>query len=142
MTVYASPIIYQSNQHVTDDQFHGYQSSYEHAVEDRPHAGYGADPFRFDHGINGVESRSASSSPFQSGVVDPEEFESGNYSGAYDGHEYYFVVSEYDTYREHEVYDELDHSEAALDGLNDEPNANKVISNDEFRMYAVTGNSE
>lgn len=142
MTVYASPLIYQPNQHVTDAQMNGYESSYVHEVEDRPHAGFGADPFRFDHGINGVESDRVSSSPFESGVVNGSAFERGNYSGAYDGHDYYFVVSEYDTTRELEVYDELDYSEESLEGIERSPSANKVISNDEFRMYAVTAGGE
>ena len=142
MTIYASPLIYQPNQHVTDATMNGYESSYIHEVEDRPHAGYGADPFRFDHGINGVESDSVATTPYESGAVNESEFESGNYSGAYDGHDYYFVVSEYDTTRELEVYNELDHSEAALEGVEQEPNVNKVISNDEFRMYAITADGE
>ncbi len=142
MTVYASPIIYQPNQHVTDQHLNGYESSYEHALEERPHVGYGADPFRFDHGINGIEEESVATSPYESGAVNTTEFESGNYSGAYDGHDYYFVVSEYDTTRELEVYQGLHHSEAALEGVDEEPSANKVISNDEFRMYAITAADE
>lgn len=140
MTVYASPIIYSPTQHVTDEKFSGYDSAFEHAAEDRPHVGLGYDPYRYDHGINGLDREDGtplSGASFASGEVEPEPFEAGNYSGAYHGSDYYFVVTEFDVTREIEVRRELHYSDEALEGLERDPAADKVIANDEFEMYAV-----
>ena len=142
MTVYASPIIYSPTQHVTDEKFSGYESGLEHAAEDRPHVGLGYDPYRYDHGINGLDREEGEGAPlsgasFASGEVEPEPFEAGNYSGAYHGSDYYFIVTEFDVTREIEVYDGLHYSEESLEGIERDPSANKVIANDEFEMYAV-----
>ena len=140
MTVFASPIIYNPGQHVSDQKFSGYESTMEHGDEDIPLVGMGYDPYRYDHGINGVEGQeSLSAATTASGTVEPDEFEEGNFSGAYGGVNYNFIVTDFDTTREIEVYQELHHSEAALAALEKDSSANKVISNDEFRMYNVQG---
>lgn len=138
MTVFSSPIIYDPGQHVTDEKFSGYESGFEHAAEDRPHVGLGYDPFRYDHGINGVEREDAlSGASIASGEVNGTAFENGNYSGAYNGLDYYFIVTEWDETREFDVYEELRYSDDSVAGVDHDRSANKVISNDEFRMYAV-----
>ncbi|MCU4924902.1 hypothetical protein OB905_02740 [Halobacteria archaeon AArc-dxtr1] len=139
ITIYASPIIYQPSQHVSDQQMDGYQAGYAYSDEERPHLGLGFDPYRFDHGINGVEEESLTTTPFATGTVDPETFEEGNYSGSYEGHSYYLFLSEFDTSRELDVYQELHFSSESVENVERDPAVNKAVSNDEFRMYAVTG---
>ncbi|ELY87904.1 hypothetical protein C483_16393 [Natrialba hulunbeirensis JCM 10989] len=138
MTVYASPIIYNPGQHVTDQKFSGYETAFDHGAEDRPHVGLGYDPFRYDHGLYGLERDAPlSGAGTASGEVDPELWEAGNYTGAYNDLDYYFIVTEYDVTREVDVYQELHYSEAALEDASQQPGVNKVISNSEFEMYAV-----
>ncbi|WP_265107801.1 hypothetical protein [Halosolutus halophilus] len=138
MTVFSSPLIYDPNQHVTDEKYSGYESAFDHAAEERPHVGLGYDPYRYDHGINGVEREGVlSGASAASGEVNATEFEAGNYSGAYHGTDYYLTITEWDETREVGVYQELDYSEDAIAGVETDPSADKVISNDEFRMYAV-----
>lgn len=140
MTMFASPIIYNPGQHVTDEKFSGYESGMNHAAEDVPMAGMGYDPYRYDHGINGVEGEdSLSAATTASGTVDAETFEAGDYDEAYHGSDYYFVVTSFDITREIEVYQELHHSDESLEEFETYEGANKVISNDEFRMYSVSG---
>ena len=140
MTVFASPMIYDPGQHITDQKFSGYENGLTHADDDTPHAGMGYDPYRYDHGLNGVEADEAlSGATVATGDVDPEEFEAGNYDTAYHDRDYYFIMTQYDITREIEVYQELYHSEASLEAFETSPGTNKVISNDEFRMYAVAG---
>lgn len=135
--VFASPYIYSPTQHVTDQKVSGYGSALEHG-DDRPYAGLGFGVNRYGDGLNGVEGDERGNyEGVDDGRVDVDEFESGNYSGAYGDGEYYFVATEYDETREFEVYQELHHSEAALEGVDASPNANKVVSNEEFRMYAI-----
>ena len=142
MTVFTSPIIYNPSQQVTDETFNGYETALNHGDEDVPHVGMGYDPYRFDHGINGIESDdSLSATTTASGSVDAERFESGEYSAAYEGIGYYFVVTEWDVAREIDVYQELHYSEESLERLEHDPSADRVISNDEFRMYDVEGES-
>ncbi|GAB3664474.1 hypothetical protein [Halopiger thermotolerans] len=140
VTVYASPLIYSPTQHVTDEQFSGYESAFEHTGGDRPYVGLGYDPYRYDHGINGLEGQEnapLSGAAFSSGTVDAERFEAGNYSGAYRGVDYYLTISAFDETRETEVYRGLDISDEAVEGVESARSANKVISNEEFEMYAV-----
>ncbi|MGQ3720862.1 hypothetical protein [Natrialba aegyptia] len=137
-TIYASPLIFSPNQHVTDQQYSGYETSFDHGVDDQPYAGLGYDPYRYDHGIYGLEREAPlTSAGTASGEVDPDEFEAGNYTGAYRGSDYYFAVTEYDVTREIEVYQELHHSEDALNDVSQQPGVNKVVSNEEFELYAV-----
>ena len=138
-TVFASPFIYTPSQHVTDQKVSGYESSFEHGG-DRLYAGFGFGVARYADGIHGVESPDRERyEQLSDGVVDPEAFENGNYSGAYEGFDYYFVSTSYDESREFDVYGELHHTERALSGIDAEPNADRVVSNEEFRMYAVDG---
>ncbi|SFB93892.1 hypothetical protein SAMN05444422_103145 [Halobiforma haloterrestris] len=140
LTVFTSPLIYDPGQHVTDQQFSGYESSFEHAAEDRPHAGLGYDPYRYDHGLYGLEREDVlSGATIETGEVDPDRFGAGNYSGAYHGVDYYLTVTEYDLTREVDVYQELYYSESSIAELESSPEADKVISNGEFSMYAVDG---
>ncbi|RKD97352.1 hypothetical protein [Halopiger aswanensis] len=144
VTVYASPLIYSPTQHVTDEQFSGYESSFEHTAGDQPYVGLGYDPYRYDHGINGLEGQEEaplSGAAFSSGTVDPEQFEAGNYSGAYRGVDYYLTISAFDETRETDVYRGLDVSEEAVAGVETDPAADKVISNEEYEMYAVASES-
>ncbi|WP_306058987.1 hypothetical protein [Natronococcus wangiae] len=139
MTVYASPVIYSPGQHVTEENYNGYETGMEHGADDVPYAGLGYDPYRFDHGINGLEGEeSLTAVTASSGEIDREEFNEGNYTGAYNDVGYYLIVTEFDESRELDVYQELRYSEAALRGVEYDPHADKVISNDEFRMYDVS----
>ncbi|THE66281.1 hypothetical protein D8Y22_03130 [Salinadaptatus halalkaliphilus] len=138
VTVYASPVIYNPSQHVTDQQLSGYESSFEYESGDHPHVGLGYDPFRFDHGLYGLEGEETlSGASAASGEVDHEAFEAGNYSGAYNDVDHYLIVTAFDVTREVDVYQELYYSQAGLEGLEYDPAVNKVISNDEFRLYAI-----
>jgi hypothetical protein len=143
MTVFVSPMIYNPGQHVTPEMLSGYEDGLEHGAEGVPYAGMGYDPYRYDHGINGIPGggRRIGGASATTGTVNASVFSAGNYSGAYPADEYYFTVTEWDRTKEIEVYDELNYREAALEGLDTEPNVNKVISNDEFEMYAISSES-
>ncbi|MFC4248228.1 hypothetical protein ACFOZ7_15040 [Natribaculum luteum] len=136
LTIFTSPFIYSPTQHVTDQKMSGYESAFDR-TDGRAYAGFGFGVERYGDGINGVEgAENVTYAGEGEGVVDVDEFENESYGSAYDG-EYYFVATEYDVEREIEVYRELHHSESALRGIDTYPGANKVISNDEFRMYSV-----
>ncbi len=138
LTMFASPLIYNPGQHVTPEMMSGYEDGFEHGADGTPHVGMGFDPYRYDHGINGLagdDTLSAASAA--TGSANATEFSAGNYSGAYPSDEYYFVYTEWDRTKEIEVYEQLNYRRGALEGLNRYRGANKVISNDEFEMYAV-----
>ncbi|WP_226042298.1 hypothetical protein [Natrinema sp. DC36] len=138
MTVFTSPLIYNPGQHVTDEMMSGYEDGFDHGAEDVPYAGMGYDPYRYDHGINGISGGDTiSGASAATGSVNATVFSEGNYSGAYPTDEYYFVVTDWDESRELDVYRELNYDRSALEGLDTEPGANKVISNDDFEMYAI-----
>ncbi len=140
MTIFTSPIIYQPTQHVTEQKHFGYDTALEHRADEQHYAGFGYGISRFGDAYYGTEA--ASGSNFGAGAggqVDVEEFEAGNYSGAYHGLDYYFTVSAFDEARELTVYDELHHSQAALEGIEDDEDVDRLVSNDEFRLYSVEG---
>jgi hypothetical protein len=138
MTVFTSPLIYNPGQHVTGEMMSGYEDGFDHGAEDVPYAGMGYDPYRYDHGINGLSGGDTiSGASAATGSVNATVFSEGNYSGAYPTDEYYFVVTDWDESRELDVYRELNYDRRALEGLDTEPGANKVISNDDFEMYAI-----
>ena len=141
LTIFSSPFIYNPTQHVTDQQMSGYESALTHG-DDRLYAGFGFGVNRYGDAIHGTEGTERGNYyGAGDGVVNVTEFEAGNYGGAYDGEDYYFTVSAFDEAREFEIYRGLHHSEPALEGIESDPNANKVISNDEFRMYAVSSDA-
>ncbi len=143
LTVFASPLIYNPGQHVTPEMMSGYEDGLDHGAEGVPYAGMGYDPYRYDHGINGIPGGgdTVGGASAATGTVNATVFSAGNYSGAYPTDEYYFVFTEWDRTKEIDVYQELNYREAALEGLDTDPIANKVVSNDEFEMYAIRSGS-
>lgn len=139
--VFASPYIYSPTQHVTDQKMSGYETAFEHG-DDRPYAGLGFGVNRYADGITGVAGDDRGNyEGLGDGAVDVDSFEAGEYGTAYGDGEYYFVVTEYDQTREFEVYRGLHHSEAALEDVETSESANKVVSNEEFRLYDVAGDA-
>ena len=139
MVVFGSPYLYVPSQQVTDQTMSGYESAFDHG-EDRPYAGFGEGVDRYGHAIDGLESEQMTNYEGTGlGEVEVDEFEDGRYGEAYGGDDYYFTVNEYDTTREFEVWRGLHHSEDALEGVDAHPGADKVVSNEEFRLYAVAG---
>lgn len=139
VTLFGSPIIYSPTQHVSDQQYGGYETAFEHG-DDRPYAGYGYGTYRYSDALYGVESIGEQPSVVGpgDGVVDPDAFDEGDYTGAYPGDDYYLVVTEFDTTREFEIYQQLNHDRVALEELESHRGTNKHVSNDEFRLYGVS----
>ncbi|ELZ10654.1 hypothetical protein C478_14412 [Natrinema thermotolerans DSM 11552] len=138
LTMFASPLIYNPGQHVTPEMMSGYEDGLEHGANGTPHVGMGYDPYRYDHGINGLAGNDTlSSASAATGTANATVFSRGNYSGAYPTDEYYFVYTEWDRTKEIDIYDQLNYRREALEGMDRYRGANKVISNDEFEMYAV-----
>jgi len=138
LTLFASPLFFSPGQHVSDETFNGYDSSFEHAAADRPHVGLGFDPYRFDHGLYGADREEAlSGATLASGEVDPDAFNEGAYDDAYHEVDYYLAVTEFDLTREFAVYEELHYTQAGFDGLALDEDVDKVVANDEFELYAI-----
>ena len=140
LTAFGSPFIYNPTQHVSEQSYAGYETALD-AGDDRPYAGYGYTTYRYNHGIYGPESMSdeqvAITGPGE-GVVDAEEFNNGAYADAYPSDDYYLVVSEWDTVREFEIYQELNYERDALDTLATDERTAKYVSNEEFALYAIS----
>ncbi len=138
MTVFASPLIYSPTQHVSDGTYHGYNSAFTHAESETPLAGFGFGVTRYSHGLDGVEVSERGYAAGPDATVDPAAFNAGDYPGAFPPDRYYFLVTSHDETRELEVYGELHHQQAALEGVESDQGANKILTNGEFRMYAVS----
>lgn len=137
VTVFASPIIYNPNQQVTDATMSGYETALEGGNGENPYVGLGYGVHRYDDAIYGVESDREDAVVIER-VVDVEAFEDGNYSGAAEADTYYFAVSTYDETREFTVFAELHHTRTALETLEEYPGSARAVSSEEFRLYEIT----
>jgi len=138
LTAFGSPFIYNPTQHVSDGTYHGYNSAFTHAEEDVPLAGFGFGVTRYSHGIDGVEVEERGYAAGPDAVVDPEAFNRGAYPEAYPPDNYYFIVTSYDETRELEIYGQLHHDRAALEGIESHQGTNRVLTNGDFRLYTVS----
>ena len=139
MTVFGSPYIYNASQHVTDQQMSGMESTIEHRNDDTLMAGFGLGTYRYGDAVNGVEGAPEGTTyegPW-GGTVTVDQFEGGNYAEAYHGNDYYFIVTSFDETREFEIYGELHHTAESLQGIEYDSNTNKVVANEEYRLYTV-----
>lgn len=145
LTVFASPFIYNPTQHVTEQTYHGYETSITEGA-DQPYAGYGYTTYRYNHAIYGVESMNATQAGIVgsgTGVIEMEEFNDREYRFAYDAEEDYFLaVSEFDTVREHELYRGLNYDPRSLEELESYHGSAKYVSNGEFTLYEIGAGSD
>ena len=141
-TVFASPLIYDPTQHVSEAHYSGYETAFETGQDDHAYAGLGYAVHRYHDGIHGVESvegHSVQLTGWGDGTVDPDAFNDGAVEELYDEEEdeYYVVVTAYDTSREFDVYRELHYEPGGLEDLESNPRVNKYVENDEFVLYEV-----
>lgn len=133
---FPSPYVYQSSAHVTEMQFHGHETAFEHGTDEYEIHGIRQGPGRYEDAILGTGDLTPREIR-QENSVSGETLD-GSLVDAYDDPTY-LVVTKADREREVTTYRELRYSETALDTVGDERGVHRVQDNGEFELYLIQG---
>ncbi|XVH33535.1 hypothetical protein ACNS7O_17955 (plasmid) [Haloferacaceae archaeon DSL9] len=142
LTLYPSPYMYQSNQHVTETQTAGYEFAFDHFDdEDAYFVGVRGSQRRSIDALYGSQATRTEQLDFPGyrTTVDEQAFRNGTLRQAYDG-DRYMVTTRAQYEREVGLYDGLRYNREGFNSLESTPGINRVHSNDEAQMYLITPN--
>ncbi|WP_336003526.1 hypothetical protein [Halorientalis halophila] len=128
VTVFSSPYLYLSNHHVSQQQFDGYATTFEHRDPDVPVAGIRQGPYRYAHAVEGYE---AAKGKYERSVTG----ENLTRLPAASPGPLYLVVNERNRQRETEVFRELRYSKAQFRSLDHQRGVDRVSTTGEYDLY-------
>lgn len=134
-SVYPSPRLYRSSQHVTDAQMEGYGAAFDYTVEGAGLAGIASGPTRFsDTYHERIDGRLAWPFLGEELAGDTTNYTRGDY---FTRSFYYLFVSEADYEREVTAYRELRVTREQLRAVGSEPGVSRVYDNGGLHLYHV-----
>ncbi|MFC6724373.1 hypothetical protein ACFQE1_08305 [Halobium palmae] len=136
--VFPSPFIYKSTGHVTDQQFSGYELTFDHRAEDVPIAGIRGGTRRWAHATYGVNTSSVERVPYDAGSINTTYFDSSRLGAGYDN-DVYMTVTDADYQREVVLWHGIRYSERGFESLPRQTGVDHVATNQEFDLYYVNG---
>lgn len=137
MTMFFTPYIYQSSNHVTEAEMSGYETAFTLREPGMPFTGIRSGPERQVDAFYG--SRTAETRPFPGDdAVVPGAVLGTNLSTYYAG-ERYLVVTDPDVQREVGVYRGFRYPASGFRSLETNPDVHRVVSNGEFGLYLLEG---
>lgn len=131
IVVFPSPYIYQQNHHVSDYEYDGYASAFEHHDESLGFSGVRSTPHRFGDALVAGER------PALEGAITEEELRAN--PALVRDTDFYLPISKSDRDREVIAYRELRYSETSISGLEGMEGVHRVQTNGEFTLYYVSG---
>lgn len=141
-TVFASPFIHKPTPAVSEQSMAGYQTTFDHRVTDVPIATLNDDPTRFSDGIYGVSGTSPGGIVGEGdGTVATDAFNTGDFPSGYPTDSYYLALPASDVQTQLEVYRQLNYEQVGLEALQSSANADRVVSNGEYRLYLISDES-
>jgi hypothetical protein len=135
VVVFPSPYIFLPNDQVTETQMSGYRFAFEHGLEEAPIFGLRSGPFRYKHGVLGVEGTDIT----QGGRGIPGENLSA--LAGRTANNRYVAVTEAAREREIQVYRSLRYSRENISALDNQPGVSLVQTNGAFSLYLVAGSN-
>jgi len=142
LTVFTSPWVYRSTQHVTDERMAGYEAALDHHDPDVPFVGLRTPPGRYVEGIYGVDRAERTDyRPPGSGAVPPDAFADGQLAGAFEGPRY-LPITRSQVEQEVGLYGGLRYPESGFEALDAQPRVDRVYANGEFQLYRVDGTAD
>ena len=135
VVVFPSPYVFLPNDQVTETQMSGYAFAFEHGESEVPVYGLREGPWRYKHGIFGVEGTPIA----QGGRGIPGENLSA--LAGRTSNDRYLAVTEAAREREVEVYRSLRYSRENISALDNQPGVSRIQTNGEFDLYLVAGSS-
>ncbi len=133
IVVFPSPYIFLPNDHVTESQMDGYRFAFTHSADELELYGLREGPWRFKHGLFGVEN-----TPVQRGVFGIPEGNLSSIAGRV-SEDRYLALSNAIRKRETQVYQGLRYSRRNLSSLDHQPGVSLVQTNGQFDLYLIEG---
>lgn len=134
-TVHSSPFIYQENSMVTEAEFTGYASAFEHRD---PVIGYSeprSGPTRYVDAVYGRPPEGFAF-PGRRSAIPEAVFNGGSYPEFF-GADRYVIITAEDRIREAQLYQGFRYSEAGFERMNADPTIIRIQANGEFELYLV-----
>jgi hypothetical protein len=135
VVVFPSPYIFQPNDQVSETQISGYGFAFDHDAEGTPMYGLRSGPWRYKHGVLGVEGTDIQ----ENGRGIPDKNLSA--LAGRTSNDRYVAVTEAARKREVEVYRSLRYSRENISALDHQPGVSLVQTNGGFDLYLVAGSS-
>jgi hypothetical protein len=137
-----SPYIYQPNSQVTDSEFSGYESTFEHRQEGVAFTGVRGGPRRFVDFYYGTErATNTLGFPGYEAPVGEQVFVKANYSDAFEEPRY-MAISESTYQREVVLYEGFRYPDRSFETLEATPGVNRVRSSEGFDLYRIDGDED
>ncbi|WP_232702080.1 hypothetical protein [Halobacterium wangiae] len=137
-----SPHIYQPNSQVTESEFSGFESTFEHRQEEVAFTGVRGGPRRFVDFHYGTErAMNTLDFPGYRSPLGEQIFVKANYSDAFEEPRY-MAVTESTYEREVTLYDGFRYPERSFEALEATPSVNRVRSSDGFDLYRIDGDED
>ncbi|WP_117595717.1 MULTISPECIES: hypothetical protein [Haloprofundus] len=141
VVIFPSPYIVKTTQHVSEQQYSGFETTFEHRNEEVFFSSAGTGPERFSDAVYGFENvTEPAGPPVADTQIEPgnstNESNLSNVSGQFDGPRY-FVTTETDFRREVLLYNEKAYTRADYESLSTQRQMNLVQSNPEYTLYVT-----
>jgi hypothetical protein len=135
VVVFPSPYIFLPNDQVTETQMSGYQFAFNHGTEETPIYGLRSGPWRYKHGVLGVEG-----TPVAQGSRSIPGENLSALAGRTSNNRY-VAVTDAARQREVQVYRSLRYSRENVSALDNQPGVSLVQTNGDFDLYLVAGSN-
>lgn len=137
VVIFPSPYIVKTTQHVSEQQYSGYETTFEHRNGEVFFSSTGGGPERFSDAVYGFENITDPAGPPVANVpIEGGGDNVSNVSGQFDGPRY-FVTTETDYQREVLLYNEKAYTKAEYESLPTQRQLNLVQSNSEYTLYVT-----
>lgn len=137
VVIYPSPYVYQPMGHVPDGQVTGFETAFDLRDDDTSYIHLRSLPHRYDDAIHGTHANPRMA--FYGGERDahaPDGFADRNLPATID-ETHYLVVTAADREREPHVFEGLRFDEGDFTYLAEDPNVDRVYSNEDFDLFVV-----
>ncbi|WP_255198812.1 hypothetical protein [Halorarius litoreus] len=139
VALHPSPYMYQDSAQVSEAQMNGFATSFEVRDETIPYAGIRGGPQRYVHALLYADGiRAANDFPGIRSGVPEESFSNGTLMAVYDDPRY-VAVTESDRKREVGLYQGFRYSQQGFQAMQTTPGIDRVVSNGEFDLYLLRG---
>ncbi|KTG07833.1 hypothetical protein AUR64_02040 [Haloprofundus marisrubri] len=141
VVIFPSPYIVKTTQHVSEQQYSGFETTFEHRNEEVFFSSAGVGPERFSDAVYGFENVTEPVGvPVADAQIDPAnrttDSDLSNVSGQFEGPRY-FVTTDMDSQREVLLYNEKAYTRADYESLPTQRQLNLVQSNSEYTLYVT-----
>ncbi|WP_224338530.1 hypothetical protein [Haloprofundus halobius] len=135
VVVFPSPYVIKTTQHVSEQQYSGYETTFDHRNEEVFFSAAGGGAERFSDAVYGFENVTEPSGP-PVGDTTVSGGNVSNVSGVFTGPRY-FVTTEADYQREILLYNQKEYSQDEFESLPTQRQMNLVQSNEEYTLYVT-----